>query len=85
MREALHEAGRDPAGLRIVGGLAAVRRDDRSIDLEATMEAVPGLVAAGVTDLRPRLALPEDPGAAEELARAAVVAFRTAVGRPLHD
>jgi probable F420-dependent oxidoreductase len=81
MREAVSSAGRDPSGLRIVGGLRAVRRPDRSVDIDQTMEAVPDLVAAGVTDLRCEFSLPKDAGAAEDFARAVVVAFRPAAGR----
>jgi probable F420-dependent oxidoreductase len=81
MRAAVTEAGRDPADLKIVGGLPAVRQDDGSIDIDRTMAAVPALVEAGVTDLRARLPLPDDPPAAEELAASFVAAFREVAGR----
>jgi probable F420-dependent oxidoreductase len=80
MRDALAALGRDPADLKIVGGLPAVRRDDRSVDVDRTVAAVPALVDAGVTDVRARLPLPDDPAAAEELAAAFVAAFREVVG-----
>ncbi len=81
MRELVADAGRDPSDLRIVGLLPLVRKDDRSLDLEPTIAAVPALVEAGVTDFRARLDLPADPSAAEELATTFVAAFRKAVGR----
>ena len=75
-------AGRDPEGIEVVGQLPAVRDDDRNLDLAATMAAVPDLVAAGVTDVRVSLRLPDDPGAAEQHLREVVTAFRGVTGRP---
>ncbi|MGP0030059.1 MAG: TIGR03619 family F420-dependent LLM class oxidoreductase [Acidimicrobiales bacterium] len=82
MKDALHEVGRDPAGLQVVGHLPPVRRADGSLDIDGTMAAVPALVAAGVTDVRARLALPADPSAALDHLRAVVGAFRRAADRP---
>lgn len=56
MKEALAAAGGDPDGLQVVGSLRAVRHDDRTVDAAATMATVPGLVDAGVTDVRIGLA-----------------------------
>jgi len=81
MRDALAAAGRDPADLQVTGVLPVVRRDDGSADLDRTMEAVPGLAAAGLTDLRVRVPLPDDPAEAEDRLRDVVVAFRAAAGR----
>ena len=60
MRSALTEAGSDPSGLQVVGDLPPVKRADGSLDVGATMEAVPALSAAGVTDFRTRFSLPSD-------------------------
>lgn len=81
MRDALADAGGDPEGLRVAGTLPIARRDDRTVDLAPTMDAVPDLVAAGVTDFRARLPLSADPAEAEEAAGALVTAFRKATGR----
>ena len=82
MRDALVAAGRDPGDLQVVGNLAMVKRDDGTVDLDRTMEALPALADAGVTDARVRLVLPEDRSAAAELVHATVAAFRAAAGRP---
>jgi probable F420-dependent oxidoreductase len=58
MREAVAAAGGDGDAIQVAGTLPAVRRDDRSIDLDATMERVPPLVDAGVTDFRAYLPVP---------------------------
>ena len=51
LRERLRDAGRDPHSLQVRCSLTAARRDDGSFDLDATLAPVPGLAAAGVTDL----------------------------------
>jgi probable F420-dependent oxidoreductase len=58
MREAVAAAGGDGDAIQVAGTLPAVRRDDRSIDLDATMERVLPLVDAGVTDFRAYLPVP---------------------------
>jgi probable F420-dependent oxidoreductase len=81
MKDRLAEAGRDPSDLQVTGGLPTVKADDGSLDLDRTMQAVPQLAAAGLTDLRLNAKLPDDPSALrDELARI-VGAFRTAAGR----
>jgi len=82
MREALAAAGRDPAGLQVVGQLPVVRREDRLLDIDATMAGVPALVEAGFTDLRMALNLPDDPFEARDHLTVVVDAFRAAAGRP---
>jgi probable F420-dependent oxidoreductase len=78
MREAVEAAGGDADGLQVAGSLRAVRGDDGSIDLAATMAPVPALVRAGVTDVRVQLA-PGD----MDLARLepVVAAFRDRVAK----
>jgi alkanesulfonate monooxygenase SsuD/methylene tetrahydromethanopterin reductase-like flavin-dependent oxidoreductase (luciferase family) len=83
MRQALADVGGDPSGLQVVGRLPTVIDDDRNLDLERTMAAVPDLAAAGVTDFRTSFKLPDDPSAAADHLREIVAAFRTATGRPL--
>src|SRR5690349_12683865 len=58
MREAVAVAGGDTDGIQVAGTLPAVRREDRSVDLDATMDRVLPLVEAGVTDLRAHLPVP---------------------------
>ena len=58
MREAVVVAGGDTDGIQVAGTLPAVRREDRSVDLDATMDRVLPLVEAGVTDFRAYLPVP---------------------------
>jgi hypothetical protein len=81
MREALTALGRDPSDLEVVGGLSA-RRQDGVIDVNATMEPVPKLLASGVTDFRMTLRVPADPSAAADYLAPIVAEFRSATGRP---
>jgi probable F420-dependent oxidoreductase len=81
IKDELAALGVDASGLQVVGALPNPRRDDGSPDLAATMDAVPRLRAAGVTDFRSYLPLPEDDDAAGELLTAAVAAFRAAADR----
>jgi probable F420-dependent oxidoreductase len=81
MKDALAAAGRDPAGLQVVGSLRAVRDASGALDLTATMAAVPDLATAGVTDFRSRIPLPDDNAAAAGLLHEIVAAFRSAAGR----
>lgn len=82
MRAGLEEHGRDPAGLRVVGNLVAVKDASGGIDLAATMAKVRGLASGGVSDVRVRLVLPDRPDDAEAALHGFVDAFRTTVGRP---
>src|SRR5436190_21790465 len=81
MRAALADAGRDPAGLQVTGTLPLVKADGGGLDLDRTMEAVPALADAGLTDLRGRFPLSDDPSAALDEMRAIVTAFRAAADR----
>jgi probable F420-dependent oxidoreductase len=84
MKQALAEVGRDPSDLQVVGRLPVVRDEHGSMDLSRSMEAVPGLSAAGVTDFRISMRLSPEPSAALEHLSTVVAAFRTATGRPDH-
>ena len=81
MRERLAAIGHDPTGLQVTGTLPVVKRDDGAIDLDRTMEAVPTLAEAGLTNLQGRFALPSDPSAALDELTGIVTAFRVAAGR----
>ncbi len=81
MRDRLAEAGRDPDGLQVTGALRLVKRDDGAIDLDRTMEVVPSLADAGLTDLRIQFRLVDGPSAAVDELSGIVAAFREAAGR----
>jgi hypothetical protein len=81
MRDALARAGREPAGLQVAGTLPLARREDKVMDLGATMGRLPLLVEAGVTDFRAYLPIPDSYDGAAEYLREVVVAFREATDR----
>jgi probable F420-dependent oxidoreductase len=78
MREALAAAGGNGVDIQVAGTLPSVRRDDRTIDLAATMERVAPLVEAGVTDFRAYVPVPSGYDAAVGYLEDLVSAFRTA-------
>ena len=80
MRAAVAEAGRDPAGIEVAGALPLELDDDGNPQIGPTMEAVPGLVAAGATDLRIGLRPPPGSDQAEEYLAPWVEAFEAAAG-----
>jgi probable F420-dependent oxidoreductase len=80
MREAVAAAGGDGDAIQVAGTLPAVRRDDRSVDLEATMERVLPLVDAGVTDFRAYLPVPTAYDAAVDYLHSTADAFHAAMG-----
>jgi probable F420-dependent oxidoreductase len=59
MRAAMVARGRDPKEIEVTGTLKSIRDDDGVLDLRRTMEPVPRLRDAGVTDFRLAL-LPRD-------------------------
>jgi hypothetical protein len=59
MREAVASAGGNADMLQVAGNLSVVHTEDRTIDPERTMADVPQLVAAGVTDFRAFVKVPE--------------------------
>jgi probable F420-dependent oxidoreductase len=81
MREALTDAGHDPALLQVVGRLPVVTDGDGTLAVDRTMAGVPALAAAGVTDFRTAFRLPADPSAAADHLHGIVTAFRTATAR----
>jgi probable F420-dependent oxidoreductase len=81
IRDALAAAGRDADGFEVEGPLPVVRDAGGAIDIANTMENVPPLVDAGITDFRAPVRLPDERGRAEEQLGPLVAAFRRAVGR----
>jgi probable F420-dependent oxidoreductase len=81
VRQALSAAGRDPDGVRVLARLRVARDDDGTPDLARTMQAVPGLVEAGVADLHVALPVPDGLDAAAEYLAEVAGRFRQAAGR----
>jgi probable F420-dependent oxidoreductase len=81
IREAMAAADRGDDALQVAGTLPVTRSADSGIDVRATMDQVPSLVATGVTDFRVQVPLPADEPAVAELLTELVAAFRTTVGR----
>lgn len=78
MREAVGAAGGDGDLIQVAGTLPTVRRDDRTVDVDATMTRVVPLVDAGVTDFRAFLPLPDAYDAAVDSLRDIADAFHRA-------
>ncbi|MBE1549372.1 putative F420-dependent oxidoreductase [Mycobacterium sp. OAS707] len=78
MKDKIREFGGDPTDLQVQGVARAVKRDDGSIDFEASTAGVPALVAAGVTDVRFPASLSVEPDRAVQELSALVEAFRAA-------
>ena len=75
MKEALADAGRDPGDLQVTGSLPLVRNSQGQLDIARTVEAVPRLAGAGVTDFRVAMRLPADSPAALDQLSALASAF----------
>lgn len=80
MGEAVAELGGDIRDFQVVGHLRLRREGDR-IDVDATMQAVPGLVEMGVTDFRIGPRLPAGRSEMVDLLAPVVAGFRQAAGR----
>jgi probable F420-dependent oxidoreductase len=76
MRDAVAAAGGDASEFQVAGTLPVVRRGDTSIDLAATMDGVPPLVEAGVTDFRSHLPVPDSYDGIVDMYGELVAAFR---------
>ncbi len=74
----MHQAGGDPAGLQVQGGIRVVKRSGGGIDHGATFETVPALVTAGVTDFRMPLGVPKQQDEAVPFLQQFVDAFQAA-------
>jgi alkanesulfonate monooxygenase SsuD/methylene tetrahydromethanopterin reductase-like flavin-dependent oxidoreductase (luciferase family) len=80
MREAVARYGRDPAEIQIAGALPLVRGADGAPAIGPTLERLPALLEAGVTDVRASLPAPGDRHAAEDYLAEWVAAFRAVAG-----
>jgi probable F420-dependent oxidoreductase len=78
MKDALAEAGRDPGDLQVTGSLPLVRDGQGAIDVARTVDAVPRLAEAGVTDFRVALRLSAGSPAAYDQLRALAKGFHEA-------
>jgi probable F420-dependent oxidoreductase len=78
MRDAVAAADGDADAIQVAGTLPTVRREDRSIDLDATMERVHPLVEAGVTDFRAYVPVPSVYDAAVDYLRGIADVFHSA-------
>ena len=80
MHEALEKAGRGDVKLQVTTGLPTVKDDAGGLDLARTMDGVPPLVDAGITDFRVYV-VPSDLSEARDFLAGVVAAFRAVVGR----
>jgi probable F420-dependent oxidoreductase len=80
MREAVAKFGGDPARIGVAGNLPLAFGADGTLQIDATMERVPRLVEAGITDFRAMLPVPRDLAAGEDYLAAWVDGFRAATG-----
>jgi len=80
MREAVAATGRDPSGIEVAVNVRLERDDRGEPQLTPTMAPVPGLIAAGATDLRIHLPTPPGVDRAEEYLAPWVDAFEAAAG-----
>jgi probable F420-dependent oxidoreductase len=78
MRDAVAAADGDADAIQVAGTLPTVRREDRSIDFDATMERVHPLVEAGVTDFRAYVPVPSVYAAAVDYLRGIADVFHSA-------
>lgn len=80
VRQALAEAGRDPAGFKFMATLTPVG-DDSGPDIAATLEPVGPLAQAGITDFRVRLPVPHGLDPACDFLSQVVDRFRLVSGK----
>ena len=78
MRNEVSALGRDPSSIAVVGTLPIAREED-GINMSATMESVPSLVASGVTDFRAYLPIPTGVEEATDYLSGVVERFREVV------
>jgi probable F420-dependent oxidoreductase len=78
MREAVAKVGGDPATIGVAGNLPLAAGPDGNFAIAATMNRVPALVEAGVTDFRAMLPVPRDHAAGEDYLAPWVETFRAA-------
>jgi hypothetical protein len=79
MRAAVDAAGGDGAALAVLGTLPVQRQPDRSPDFAATMQLLPPLLDAGVTDFLANVRVPDSSAGAHEVFSELVVSFKAGV------
>lgn len=80
LRQAFDKAGVEMPALQVQGTLPVVKDGDGNVDLDRTMEQVPALVTAGITDFRANVSVPRDLSQATDTLSELVSAFRAATG-----
>jgi probable F420-dependent oxidoreductase len=80
MRAEVDEAGGDGSAVAVLAPLPLHLRQNRSIDLGATMDQLPRLVEAGVTDLLAHVRAPRTYAEAEDAYSELVAAFKETTG-----
>lgn len=81
LRKAFADAGRDPDTLQVRGALPVVRDDSKQLDVDATLDGVAELVAAGATDVHlPFQAICRDPADARAVFDQLVSGHRKRIG-----
>ena len=81
MRDAVAALGRDPLEIRVVGDLRLRGAYDGTLDLDRTMEPVPGQVEAAITDFTLGGRVPTSAAQCADVLPAVVAAFAEASGR----
>jgi probable F420-dependent oxidoreductase len=81
LRHELDDAGRDPAGLKVLLPLPIVVDGHGGADVRATLDPAGRLAAAGVTDFRVDLPVPNGAAAAADYLADVVTRFRTITGQ----
>ena len=80
MRIAVADLGRDPDEIHVAATLPLVRSSSGELDVGRTLDTVMELHAAGVTDFRGRIPLPDSRMHALDQLQSFVLAFREAAG-----
>jgi len=80
LRDSLAAIGRDPHGIRVVGGLRVTEGRDGKLDLDRTMEQVPSHVEAGITDFTLAGKVPRSAAEGADVLPLLVEGFRAAAG-----
>ncbi|MGH9026499.1 MAG: TIGR03619 family F420-dependent LLM class oxidoreductase [Acidimicrobiia bacterium] len=80
MRTEVDGAGGDGAALTVLGTLPLPRPQNHSLDLGATMDRVPRLVEAGVTDFLAHIRVPDSYAGAQDVYSELSAAFKEATG-----
>ena len=82
VKDAVLAAGGNIDEFQVAGRLPVVRDANGGIDIARSMEGVPAMVSAGITDFACHLSLPADLDACRDALDPLVTAFREATGRP---